>query len=209
MQSDISQKISEEVKSNDGGVLQEPGPIASCSLTSPEQKTDSKKGTFNRKVWLWFICGILWGIALTFIAGVLYLRHNLIQEIPIEDDFSRAADKVGPVAQKYGWSVSYNDCGLPRLVDNQPVEVYRFCKSRYAYELLQNEDDRKISCILPCAMSIYKKSDGVTYISRMNMPLVTQLLGGSSISIFNEKISPEQRAIMTHFRRKESGTKTE
>ena len=203
MQSDISQKISEEIQ-NGAGEIQNPGQAAPGLAESPAQNL--KKGSADRKVFLWFLCGVLWGIALTFIAGVLYLRHNLIQEIPLAEDFSHTADKVGPIAQKYGWRVSYNDCGLPRLVDNQPVEVYRFCKSRYAYELLQNEDDRKIACILPCAMSVYQKSDGVTYLSKLNMPLITQLLGGSSIGIFNEKISPEQRAIMSHFpvRKKET-----
>jgi hypothetical protein len=179
-------------------------------LESTEQtmrQPDSGKKSGGKKNLLWFLCGILWGITLTFIAGVYYLRHNLIQEIPIEGSFSGAANKVGPVAQKYGWQVSYNDCGLPRLIDNQPMEVYRFCKSGYAYELLQDENDRKIACMLPCAISIYQKSDGVTYLSKLNMPLITQLLGGSSIGIFSEKISPEQRAIMSHFPEKHSETK--
>ena len=170
------------------------------------KQPDSGKKSGVKKNFLWFLCGILWGITLTFIAGVCYLRHNLIQEIPLEDNFAQAANKVGPTAQKYGWQVSYNDCGLPRLVEDHPVEVYRFCKSRYAYELLQNEEDRKIACILPCSISIYRKSDGVTYLSKLNMPLITQLLGGSSILIFQEKISPEQRAIMSHFAVKKNET---
>ena len=128
MQSDTSQKISEAIQNSAGEKL---NPEQAAPGSSESSAQNLKKGSANRKMLLWFLCGILWGVALTFIAGVLYLRHNLIQEMPLAEDFTHTADKVGPVAQKYGWRVSYNDCGLPRLIDNQPVEVYRFCKSRY------------------------------------------------------------------------------
>ena len=208
MQSDISQKISEEKfqKTDDTQVQGSEELVQSPETVSEpgnERKPKKEKEKVTRKSVirniLWFLCGILWGITLAFIGGILYLRHNLIQEIPIEGDFAQNADKIGPAAYKFGWQVSYNDCGLPRLIDNQPIEVYRFCKTPYAYELLKNEDERKISCMLPCAISIYKKSDGITYISKLNMPLITQLLGGNSIGIFNEKILPEQREILSQF----------
>lgn len=174
MQSDTSRKISDD------------------SSETIKEKSPAKKKSGKL---LWFFCGILWGIVFSFIAGVLFLRHFLIQEIPVQGDFSEIVGKIPPAAEQMGWMVSYNQCGLPRQINGDPIEVYRFCKQDYASELLLNEDDRKISCILPCAVAIYRKSDGITYISRLNMPLVTQLLGGSPVKIFSERIIPEQQVI--------------
>ncbi len=176
MQSDISPKISEETTekhSESGPVKKKPGKV------------------------LWFLCGMLWGAVLAFVAGVLFLRYSLIQEIPVKGDFTEVVGIIPPAAEQMGWMVSYNQCGLPRQIDGQPLEVYRFCKQDYAMELLAQDEERKIACLLPCAVSIYKKSDGITYISRLNMPLMTQLLGGSSVRIFSEKIVPEQQVIFS------------
>lgn len=212
MQSNTLQKTSDisedpEIQNTADSENQNPENISpdSESVSGKKSKKQKEKvpGNIIIRHVLWFLCGILWGATLMFIGGVLYLRHNLIQEIPLEGDFSSVAGSIGPVAQRYGWQTSYTQCGIPRQIEGQPMEVYRLCKSPYAYELLQTESERKISCMLPCAVSIYKKSDGVTYISKVNMPLVTQLLGGNSIGIFNEKIVPEQEAIMSHFATRE------
>ena len=214
MPSDTLLKTSEnqEIQNPDTSKTQNPEEISPDSeLVSGKNSKKPQKEVVTRKqkirYLLWFLCGGIWGATLMFIGGVLYLRHNLIQEIPMEKDFAQVADTIGPIAQKYGWQISYNQCGMPRLINNQPVEVYRMCKTPYAQELLTEEKDRKISCILPCSIAIYKKSDGLTYVSKLNMPLVTQLLGGTSVGIFYEKIAPEQNAIMSHFPVREKGKK--
>ena len=213
MLSNTLQKTSEaqEIQNLNSSNIQNPEKFSSGSELVSGKDSEPLKETVSRKQKirsvLWFLCGGIWGAALMFIGGALYLRHNLIQEIPMEKDFVEVADAIGPVAQKYGWQVSYNQCGMPRLINNQPVEVYRMCKTPYAQDLLTEENDRKISCILPCSIAIYRKSDGSTYISKLNMPLVTQLLGGTSVGIFYEKIAPEQNAIMSHFPVREVGKK--
>ena len=213
MLSNTLQKTSEaqEIQNLNSSNIQNPEKFSSGSELVSGKDSEPLKETVSRKQKirsvLWFLCGGIWGAALMFIGGALYLRHNLIQEIPMEKDFVEVADAIGPVAQKYGWQVSYNQCGMPRLINNQPVEVYRMCKTPYAQDLLTEENDRKISCILPCSIAIYRKSDGSTYISKLNMPLVTQLLGGTSVGIFYEKIAPEQNAIMSHFPVREKGKK--
>ena len=167
------------------------------SQKTSEEKTKAGNSPASRI--LWFLCGTLWGIVLMFVAGVIYLRHSLILEIPMKEDFQEIIHDLEPSAEKLNWQVSSNVCGIPRIIGGQPLEIFRFCKRDYAVELLQDEQDRKIGCLLPCAVSVYKKADGITYISRLNMPLITQLLGGTSVSIFRSKISPEQQVIFSIF----------
>lgn len=168
------------------------------SDTSPKISEEPVKKS-SRGSLLWFLCGVLWGAVLMFIAGVIYLRHNLIREIPIREDFSHVISALEPAARKLDWQVSANPCGIPRLINGQPIEIFRLCKREYAVSLLMEESDRKIACLLPCAVSVYQKADGVTYLSRLNMPLVTQLLGGTSVAIVRDKIQPEQNAVFSIF----------
>lgn len=169
------------------------------------QRTSEKNPLHKAKIkiLLWFLCGVLWGGVLVFIAGVVFLRHNLILEYPFSGDFTNISESVEPAAAELGWTVSANPCGIPRIIDGQPIEIYRLCKREYAVELLQEESDRKIGCLLPCAISIYRKADGLTYLSRLNMPLVTMLLGGAPVQIFRNKISVEQQVIFSHMKKNE------
>ena len=170
---------------------------SNISQKTSEQKTCSESA-FCKKC-LWFLCGTLWGAVLMFIAGVIFLRHSLFLEIPIKSDFPQVVQNLEPAAEKFNWQVSGNSCGIPRMIGGQPLEIFRLCKREYAVELLLEEQDRKIGCLLPCAVSVYKKADGITYLSRLNMPLITNLLGGTSVSIFRDKISPEQKIIFSVF----------
>ena len=147
----------------------------------------------------WFLCGFLWGAVLIFVCGILYLRHNLISETPMQEDFPQIAGALEPAAKRLDWTVSSNLCGIPREIDGNPIEIFRLCKREYAIELLREEQDRKISCLLPCAVSIYRKSDGVTYLAKPNMLLISRLLGGTSAGIFRDRIAPEQQAVFSVF----------
>lgn len=148
---------------------------------------------------VWFLCGLLWGAVLVFVCGFLYLRYNLIAETPMQDDFALIASALEPAAKRLDWTVSSNLCGIPRKIGGEPIEIFRLCKREYAVELLQGESERKLSCLLPCGVSVYKKSDGVTYLAKPNMLLISRLLGGSSAEIFRKKIAPEQQAVFSIF----------
>lgn len=59
-----------------------------------------------------------------------------------------------------------------------PAMVIELCKPEYAYKLLSKDDTRIITTMMPCRLSIYEKSDGKTYVSRMNNGLMAKEIGG-------------------------------
>ena len=59
-----------------------------------------------------------------------------------------------------------------------PVKVVEMCKPDYAYQLLSDDSLRIYANMMPCRVSVYEKSDGNTYISRMNAALFAAQIGG-------------------------------
>ena len=52
------------------------------------------------------------------------------------------------------------------------------CNPKYAYRLLSKDDLRIYSNMMPCRIAVYEKTDGQTYISRMNAGLFAAQIGG-------------------------------
>jgi len=61
-------------------------------------------------------------------------------------------------------------------VDN--IKIYELCSSKYSAVILQEDYERIVSPLMPCRVAIYEKSDGKTYITRMNSMLMAKPFGG-------------------------------
>ncbi len=53
-----------------------------------------------------------------------------------------------------------------------PVKVFAICQPHHAVKVLGKDDERIVSSMMPCRVSVYEKSDGKTYISRMNTSMM-------------------------------------
>lgn len=62
--------------------------------------------------------------------------------------------------------------------DVRNVKIYELCSSKYSAVILQEDDERIVSPLMPCRVAIYEKSDGKTYITRMNSMLMAKPFGG-------------------------------
>ena len=52
--------------------------------------------------------------------------------------------------------------------DVRPVKVIEICKPKYSGQMLELNDERIISVMMPCRISVYEKEDGLTYVSLIN-----------------------------------------
>lgn len=60
--------------------------------------------------------------------------------------------------------------------DILPVQVVELCKPEFSGNMLEKNDERIISVLMPCRISVYKKEDGETYIAYLNAePMLTQM----------------------------------
>jgi uncharacterized protein (DUF302 family) len=72
-----------------------------------------------------------------------------------------------------------NEWGVPAIHDLQqslaksgksvrPVKVIEICKPKYSGQMLELNDERIISVMMPCRISVYEKNDGRVYIALLN-----------------------------------------
>jgi len=62
--------------------------------------------------------------------------------------------------------------------DVLPVKVFELCNPKHSYKLLAKDDERIYSSLMPCRFSVYEKSNGKVYISRMNNIMLSKQIGG-------------------------------
>ena len=151
----------------------------------------------EKKYWGIFLAGFLWGITFFFIFGIIFLRHSLIYEYESKLSLDETVAQIKINAEKNkGWIVQLDSgCKMPKIKDGSRITILKLCHGQYGSQLLNGEDTRKTSAIIPCTFAVYEKN-GKTYLSRINVSLVGQLLGGNASRIFSSKVSPEQENIL-------------
>ena len=146
---------------------------------------------------LLYCVGVLWGIAVPLVAGINLLRSNLIVEKEIPGTFGAVTANV-PAAVKSvdGWTVTREQCQLPKTANGNPVLVFKLCNADYAKEMLDSGKSRKIAAAIPCSLAFYTKENGKLYAAKWNMPLVGRLLGGIHGFLFPGRIAEDLRIMM-------------
>ena len=96
-------------------------------------------------------------------------KNKYIIEQSSKYDLDKTVDLLVAEAERREWKV-------PALHDLQqslaksgitvkPVSVIEICKPAYSGQMLQLNDERIMSVMMPCRISVYVKDDGKTYIA--------------------------------------------
>ncbi|HBC86694.1 MAG TPA: hypothetical protein DCZ94_07060 [Lentisphaeria bacterium] len=144
-----------------------------------------------------FCVGILWGLIIAFVFCVVFFRSYLVREYESTMNFDDTVNTVTAKAQGIkGWIVKSGSCSLPKPADGTRMWTITLCNAAYASAMLNDENSRKISSVIPCTFAIYEKKDGKTYISRMNVKLLGYLLGGQPGKVFPQDVAPDQTMML-------------
>jgi uncharacterized protein (DUF302 family) len=98
--------------------------------------------------------------------------NKLVIENQSNFNFGKTVDLLVAEAERREWKV-------PAIHDLQqsleksgkivkPVKVIEICKPAYSGQMLELNDERIISVMMPCRISVYEKEDGLTYIGLIN-----------------------------------------
>ncbi|MBN2431697.1 MAG: DUF302 domain-containing protein [Acidobacteria bacterium] len=157
---------------------------------------NTKRG---RRSWLSFLVGLLVG----FIGCGLLAYHLLPGMMIITEasphDFEQTVARLHHAITSHGWSspgqIDLTDALVKKGVPFDPrVQVIDLCQPHHAREVLQS--DRYISCLMPCAVSVWEGDDGRTYVSKMNTGLMGQMFGGTIAEVMGSKVSADEEKIM-------------
>jgi hypothetical protein len=128
-----------------------------------------------------FLCGMLWGLVLAYVAGGILLKKYLVLEYNSTLPVKEAADKIARNAVATGrWQANVSTCSMPQPSDHTNIRVITLCNAKIAKSIVDNYSSRKLASIIPCQIAVYKKNDGSTAISRLNFALIGSLCGGEA-----------------------------
>lgn len=125
-----------------------------------------------------------------FLSMFSQTNSQLFIESQSKFGFSETVEKMVQSVTEAGWKVVATHDLQQTLqkngVDVLPVTVLSICHPKHSGKLLKTDTERFISPMMPCRVSVYEKSNGVTYISRLNALSLTPLLEGSSGEVMKE-----------------------
>jgi len=87
-------------------------------------------------------------------------------------DFEKTVDTLKSAAERDGWNIPAVHDLQQSLAKSgkhvKPVKVIEICKPAYSGQMLELSDERIISVLMPCRISVYEKRDGLVYVSLLN-----------------------------------------
>ncbi len=76
-----------------------------------------------------------------------------------------------------------------------PVRIVELCNAEHAGKILSNDEGRYSALLMPCAIAVYTKSDGKTYVSNMQAGKMGSMMGGIVAEVMNE-VDIDQKKIL-------------
>jgi len=144
------------------------------------------------------------------VTGVRFsLFHRLTAkttESSSEEDYEQVlstaetVDKIKENALSKGWVVSdvkplHESVKKHGGKDLKPVMLVNLCQATHASNILEQDQNKKISVFMPCTISVYEKSDGKAYIGSMNAGLLGAMFGGKVAEVMKD-VSADQQSFI-------------
>ncbi|MCF7992319.1 MAG: DUF302 domain-containing protein [Thiohalocapsa sp.] len=96
--------------------------------------------------------------------------------------FDATVAKIIDNAEARGWEApKVFDFQASLIAHQRPdpgrMSVIKLCSPNFASRMFASDDSKFVAVMAPCSIAVYEKSDGHTYVSRMNMSLMSKLMG--------------------------------
>ena len=116
--------------------------------------------------------------------------NQIVIEQKSKYGFEKTIQILTESAEKMEWKVPFVHDLQQSLAKSgksvKPVKVIEICKPKYSGKMLELNDERIISVMMPCRISVYEKDDGKTYISLLNAGMMAASLPDNIASVMKE-----------------------
>ncbi|HNZ42504.1 MAG TPA: DUF302 domain-containing protein [Bacteroidales bacterium] len=100
-------------------------------------------------------------------------EHNIFIEHSSGFDLLTTVEKIITTAAAKSWqnpAVHNLQQSLAKAGKTvRPVQIIEICKPEFSAKILEKNDERIASVMMPCRIAVYEKDDGKTYVSLLNM----------------------------------------
>lgn len=143
------------------------------------------------------ILGFIAGIVVAVTAGWFMMPGLMLQEHKSPYGVEETVERIRNSAVDEGWVVS----GVRRLDESirkhggdqlPPVRLINVCQADHAHRILNEDDQRVVSVMMPCTISVYAKG-GETYIGTMNAGLMGRMFGGTVAEVMGRRVAAQQK----------------
>ncbi len=132
--------------------------------------------------------------------GFYSLPGLMMLEDETKYDFETTVQVFEDKVNEAGWSILVTHDMQETLKghghDVKSVKIFELCSSKYSAEILKLDDERIVSPLMPCRVAIYEKSNGKTYIARMDSELLARPFGGVINEVMQQAASEIEDVIV-------------
>ena len=148
------------------------------------------------------LLGFVAGMAVTAGGMWLVMPKMMIHEHESPLGYEETIAKIKSNIDGTKWeisSVGILDKKLKKKYDKTipATTLINFCHPEYATAVLNDADAQKISIMMPCTIAVYKKPNGKTYVSTMNMTLMGKMFGGKIAEVMGGAVADEEKDFTT------------
>ena len=154
-----------------------------------------------RKEFIYGLTGLVAGILLATLLAYKAAPSLMMKEAVSMYDFQTSVEKFEQTVHDMGWKIpAVHDLAETMEINGYQVnnvKVFELCHPDHAYEILSRDDERIVSSMMPCRVSIYEKSDGRTYVSWMNTSMMGNMMGGVIAKVMGVATADSEAMIRT------------
>jgi len=122
------------------------------------------------------LTGIIIGVSSGLVLGLLiafFIAPSLMFREDVHSmDFEATVSKLEKEIEERGWKtpvVHDLQATMKKFgKEVRSVKVLEICHPDHSYEILSKSEEKIVSSMMPCRISVYEKEDGSVWISRMN-----------------------------------------
>jgi uncharacterized protein (DUF302 family) len=149
-----------------------------------------------------FVTGLVVGALLMGIIVYVGLPRMMFKVQRSALDFDSTVMSIENTAVSHGYKV-------PKVYDIQEslvsaghadmtrLKVISLCRPDHTYSLLQHDENKSVSAIMPYRLAVYETADGGVYLSELNVGRLGSLFGGN-IAEVTRTVAAEQDSMFSH-----------
>ncbi|MFW6189473.1 MAG: DUF302 domain-containing protein [Planctomycetota bacterium] len=156
-------------------------------------------GSVRGKLAAFGLAGFVAGLLVAALAVKMLMPGMMIVTHQSRYDVEGTVSTLREAIKAEGWAVA-GVKNMRRSMAGHGVEfprevrVVQLCNADYAAEVLA--DSRRVSCLMPCSISVWEADDGTVRISRMNTRLMGKMFGGTVARVMGGSVARDEEAVL-------------